>query len=93
MSPRDCLQNLTAWNGCNVKYQDTLEYNEEAATYFIMMLLYYMRQEVKILLKNKRKPLDMLDVHDSQCGFLKVLVNPFFLLLLSLYCKDKLEED
>jgi hypothetical protein len=33
------LQNLTAWNGCNVKYQDTLEYNQEAATYFIMLLL------------------------------------------------------
>ena len=84
MSPRDCLQNLTAWNGCIVKYQDTLEYNQEAATYFIMLLLYYIWQEVKILLKNKRKPLDMLDVHDSECGFLKVLVNPFFLAAVEL---------
>jgi hypothetical protein len=43
-----------------------------------------MRQETKVRSK-ERKPLDVLSVHDSQYGYLKMLVNPIlFLLLLTL---------
>ena len=36
------------------------------------LLLQYMQQETKVRY-NKRKPLDLLEVCDSQCGFLKML--------------------
>jgi hypothetical protein len=37
-----------------------------------------MWQEVKVYW-NEWKPIDMLELHDTQCGFLKMLVNPLFL--------------
>jgi hypothetical protein len=41
----------------------------------IYFLLQYMRQEDKEVLKNKQIPLDMLGVHDSQCGLLKICLS------------------
>jgi hypothetical protein len=37
---------------------------------FVWLLLQYMRQETKVL-RTKQISLDVLTVHDSQCGFLK----------------------
>jgi hypothetical protein len=51
---------------------------------FLWLLLQYMRQETKVL-RTKQISLDVLAVHDSQCGFLKMLFQPLKVIVLVVF--------
>ena len=71
-----CLRSLTAWSGGAADRKIFLRTKNSNLLYHAATVVYAAEAKVH---KNKRISIDMLAVHDGQCGFLKVLVNPFFL--------------